>query len=163
MSMRSPISRFSLAHNPRAALLTAALLWTAALGSDDAVQPGTYEITTQTVMPNLEENLRYTRTQERRCLRAHDLRSVFSVLQYPAFEGCRLGKESRRGETIHYVLLCDNPWVATGRAQLNAARGRIAGRLEVKMGGKNMKFSQRVEATRQGECGIAQQVVPGIT
>jgi len=33
--------------------------------------------------------------------------------------------------------------------------GRIVGVLEVTMGGKNMTFSQRVEAARRGECELA--------
>jgi hypothetical protein len=35
---------------------------------------------------------------------------------------------------------------------LNAGPGRVAGVLEIKMGGKNMTFAQRIAAVRQGEC-----------
>ena len=143
-------------HARRAALLMAAsLLCTAAWASDEAVQPGTYEITVQTVMPHLEENLRYAATRERRCLRSRELRLVFPVLHHPSLQGCKLGNESRTGDTIRYLLACESPQVATGIARFNMGPGRIVGVLEIKMGGKNMTFSQRIEAARQGACELA--------
>jgi hypothetical protein len=130
----------------------AALLCAAAWASGEAVAPGTYEITAQTVMPNLEENLRYATTRERRCLSGRDLASVFPLLRHYSLEGCKLVDESRNGGALRYVLACASPQVATGAARLDAAPGRITGSLEIKMGGKNMTFSQRVEALRQGDC-----------
>lgn len=105
-------------------------------------------------MPNLEENLRYTATRERRCLRNHELAAVFPILRHPSLAGCKLGDESRRGDTIRYLLVCASPQVATGVARLDAGAGRVAGILEIKMGGKNMTFTQRIEAVRQGECDL---------
>ena len=137
----------------RAALsIVTSLLGVAAGAAGEAVQPGVYEITAQTVMPHLEENLRYATTRERRCLRGDPLASVFPVLQHSSLDGCRLGDASRDGDAVRYLLVCDNPQVATGVARLDATPGRIVGTLEVKMGGKNMTFAQRIEATRQGEC-----------
>ncbi len=136
--------------------MAADLLCSAVWASDEAVRPGTYDITAQTVMPHLEENLRYATTRERRCLRSHDLPSVFPILRHQSLEGCELGDASRHGDTIRYLLVCKNPHVATGAARLDAGPGRITGILEVKMGGKNMTFSQRVDAARQGNCELAQ-------
>ena len=130
----------------------ASLLCAAAWASGEAVAPGTYAITAQTVMPNLEENLRYATTRERRCLSGRDLAYVFPILRHHSLEGCKLVDESRRGSAIRYVLACANAQVATGAARLDAAPGRITGSLEIKMGGKNMTFSQRIEALRQGDC-----------
>lgn len=115
-------------------------------------QPGAYDVTARTEMPNLEENLRYATTRERRCLHTHELASVFSVLQHPSLEGCKLAEQSRRGDAIRYLLVCASPQVATGAAWLDDGADRVAGVLEVKMGGKNMTFAQRVEAVRRGEC-----------
>jgi len=128
------------------------LLCTAAWTPVDAVEPGTYEITASTVMPHLEENLRYATTRERRCLRGHELSSVFPILHHPSLAGCKLGDERRRGSAVRYRLACASPQVATGSARLDAGPRRIAGTLEIKMGGKNMIFAQRIEAVRQGEC-----------
>jgi hypothetical protein len=137
----------------RAALrIAASLLCTAAWASDEAFQPATYEITAQTVMPHLEESLRYATTRERRCLRRHELSSVFPILRHHSLEGCNLVDERSHGDTIHYLLVCQRPEVASGSARLNLDPGRIMGALEIKMGGKNMTFGQRIEATRQGEC-----------
>ncbi len=128
------------------------LLGISAWASDQVVRSGTYEITVETVMPNLEENLRYATTRERRCLHSDELSSVFPILHHPSLEGCKLGDESWRGDTIRYLLVCASPQVATGVARLDTGPGRVAGILEIKMGGKNMTFAQRIEAVRQGEC-----------
>ena len=138
---------------PRAVLsIVTPLLSAAAWASGAAVRQGTYEITVQTVMPHLEENLRYATTREHRCLRSHELPTVFPVLHHPSLQGCQLGNESRRGDAIRYLLVCESPQVATGIASLNVGLSRIVGVLEITMGGKNMTFSQRLQAARQGEC-----------
>jgi hypothetical protein len=103
-------------------------------------------------MPHLEESLRYATTRERRCLTSDEPSSLFPILQHPSLEGCNLVSARRRGDTIRYRLACASPQVATGDARLDAGPGRIAGVLEIKMGGKNMTFAQRVDAVRQGEC-----------
>ena len=108
-------------------------------------------------MPNLEENLRYATTRERRCLRLDDAASLFPILRHPSLEGCHLDDERRRGTSVRYRLVCASAQVASGTARLDAAGERIAGILEVKMGGKNMTFSQRIEAVRQRDCGPAQR------
>jgi len=136
------------------------LLCTVAWASGEAVEPGTYEIVARTVMPHLEENLRYATTRERRCLRSDELPMIFPILQHPSLEGCNLGSERRRGDTTRYRLVCASPQVATGTARLDAGPRRVVGVLEIKMGGKNMTFAQRIEAVRQGECGSVPAGVP---
>jgi len=100
-------------------------------------------------MPHLEENLRYATTREQRCLQPDDLDSLFPILRHPSLEGCHLNDR--------YRLVCANPQVASGAARLDAAGERIAGTLDIKMGGKNMTFSQRVEAVRQRDCEPSQR------
>ena len=129
-------------------MLIAAAVW----ASDEAIQPGIYEITARIEMPHLDDNLRSSTTRERHCLSGHEPSSVFPILQHESLAGCRLGEENRGGSTVRYRLVCQNPQAASGTARLDSGPGRIAGVLEVKMGGKNMTFSQRVEATRLGAC-----------
>jgi len=108
-----------------------------------AAEPGVYDITATTVMPHLEENLRYATTRERRCLDSLDAASFFPILRHPSLDGCTLAGA---------YLVCASPEVATGTVRLEDAPGRVTGILEIKMGGKNMTFAQRVEAVRRGEC-----------
>jgi len=108
-------------------------------------------------MPHLEENLRYATTREQRCLQPDELAALFPVLRHPSLEGCHLDDERRHGSSVRYRLVCASPEVASGTARLDVAGERIAGILEVKMGGKNMTFSQRIEAVRQGGCGPPQR------
>jgi hypothetical protein len=132
--------------------IAASLLFGAACATGYAGEPGLYEITVRTVMPNLEENLRYATTREQRCLRLDELAALFPILRHPSLEGCHLDDERRRGNSVRYRLVCASPQVASGTARLDAAGERIAGILEVKMGGKNMTFSQRIEAVRERDC-----------
>jgi hypothetical protein len=49
---------------------TISLLTPAAWTSGQAGPPGLYDINTETLMPHLEDNLRYANTRERRCVRS---------------------------------------------------------------------------------------------
>jgi Protein of unknown function (DUF3617) len=146
------VFRFGTAGRFAARSIAASLLCSAACATGYAGPPGLYEITARTVMPHLEENLRYATTREQRCLRLEELAALFPILRHPSLEGCRLDEERRRGSSIRYRLVCASPQVASGTARLDVAGERIAGILEVKMGGKNMTFSQRIEAVRQRDC-----------
>jgi hypothetical protein len=117
------------------------VLCSIAWASSLALESGAYDITASTEMPHLEENLRYATVRERRCVREPG--SLFPILQHPSLEGCRLAGA---------LLVCTSPDVATGSVRLDEAPGRLRAVLEIKMGGKNMTFAQRVEAVRLGEC-----------
>jgi hypothetical protein len=137
----------------RIALLSAA--WATLASASQSMPPGLYEVTTETSMPNLEENLRYTTTHERRCLSHEDLADAFPVLSHPALRGCSLGAESREGDVVSYSLICQGGHGTTGDARWELGDRRIAGTLRVKLGGKNMTFHQRVTAVLVRECPAA--------
>ena len=103
-------------------------------------------------MPHLEENLRYTTTRTRRCLTHLQLSLAFPILEHPALKGCTLGSETRRSGTVSYVLMCTGGHGTTGGALWHIDPGRIRGTLNVKLGGKNMTFSQSVTALPIGAC-----------
>jgi hypothetical protein len=126
--------------------------WTSLACASQSMPSGLYEVTTETSMPHLEENLRYSTTHERRCLAHQDLSVVFPVLAHPALKGCTLGNEAREGDVISYALLCDGGHGTTGAAVWQLGEGHISGTLRVKLGGKNMTFHQRVTATHVGRC-----------
>jgi hypothetical protein len=139
--------RSSCTRGPRNGNVLVFLLCAAASACAAAIEPGRYAIVARTEMPHLEDALRYATTREERCLRGDEPGSFFPILHHPALQGCALA-----GERPHYRLVCASPEVATGSARLDESARRIAGVLEVKMGGKNMTFAQRIEAVRQGRC-----------
>ena len=53
---------------------------------------------------------------------------------------------------IALQLICKSIQVATGTATLTLKPNQIVGSLEIQMGGKNMTFSQRMQAIRQADC-----------
>jgi hypothetical protein len=111
-----------------------------------------FELTIETGMPHLEENLRYTITRQQRCLSDQQLSSAFPILSQESLKGCKLGNESRHHDAILYVLLCEGRHGATGTAQWRLGEDLIRGILNVKLGGKNMTFYQRITAKPLGEC-----------
>ena len=111
-----------------------------------------YEVTTETGMPHLEENLRYTTTREKVCLTHQSLTTAFPVLDHPALRGCRLQDELRQGNVVSYTLVCEGGHGTTGQAVWHMEAKRITGTLNIKLGGKNMTFYQRVTAVPLGEC-----------
>lgn len=121
--------------------------------ASEALPPAMYEITTETGMPHLEENLRYSTTHERRCLgEAEPLSAAFPILSHVSLQGCRLDQESRQGDTVSYLLACEGAHGTTGHATWELGGHQLIGTLHVKLGGKNMTFYQRVTAVPVGQC-----------
>ncbi|MCC7410197.1 MAG: DUF3617 family protein [Gammaproteobacteria bacterium] len=115
------------------------------------LQPGAYDIAARLIMPHLD-GMRRSVINAQRCLRDGQPETLFPVLQQYAFGGCALDYAQTDGDTVHYVLVCESARVATGTATLSATPAGLVGTLAVKMGGKNMTFTQRIEAVRIGEC-----------
>lgn len=111
---------------------------------------GRYVLTTQTVLPHLEEALRYATTQAARCLADDPAQSYFPLLQHEAFAGCTL-VATERADT--FALSCRNAQAASGTATFEPSANGVRAVLELKMGGKNMTLSQRVTGHRVGPCG----------
>jgi hypothetical protein len=126
----------------------------AAEPSEQELRSGIYEIDVETLMPHLEENLRYANTRECRCVRDGEESSIFPILKHKSLAGCRLDGATRRDDATVFRLNCHNPTVATGTARLQTRASVIVGELNVTMGGKNMTFSQRIQARWRGDCGI---------
>lgn len=119
------------------------------------MRPGLYEVTTETLMPHLEEALRYATTRETRCLTHQDLASAFPVLRHDSLKGCRLDPETADKASVSYFLICGSTSGTTGAARWQRDGDRLRGTLDVRLGGKNMTFSQRVTATTVGPCPTA--------
>jgi hypothetical protein len=109
-----------------------------------------YMLTTEVSMPHLEDNLRYAITHETRCLTRDELLTAFSVLQHPSLSGCALRPS---GETT-YDLVCRPGSGTTGEAHWDVEPGHLYGTLHVRLGGKNMTFSQRITAVPLARCNL---------
>jgi hypothetical protein len=126
--------------------------WAPAKAQPPGSGPALYSLTTQTGMPNLEENLRYTTTHTRHCLDRASLYTAFPILEHPALKGCRLIHPTRMEDLLYYDLSCEGTHGTTGQAIWRTDQQSIRGILHVKLGGKNMTFYQRVTAVYQGVC-----------
>jgi hypothetical protein len=137
---------------PRSGLVGVVALGASSLAATLSVEPGLYEVTSQTVMPHLEEALRYATTTSRHCLGTQEAAALFPLLRHEAFAGCSLQRDAVTDAEDHFVLRCDNPQAATGVAHFTLESRGFHAVLHVKMGGKNMTLSQRLTAPRVGAC-----------
>ena len=136
-------------------VLAIALVSYSAAAESLALIAGRYDVTAQMIMPHLDE-MRRSVTHEHYCLRDADPAALFPVLRQHALRGCKFSYEKETNAGVEYVLVCETARVATGTARLNRDGARVRGGIDVKMGGKNMTFSQRIEAARQGDCAAAE-------
>lgn len=134
------------------ATLLAAMSVSANTAAIVALTPGEYDLTIQTVLPHLEEPLRYATIRARQCLREPDATSIFPLLGHKAFAGCRLVPDADAGDDVRFTLVCKNSEAATGSAAFEVGATYLSAVLEIKMGGKNMTLSQRLYGPRVGPC-----------
>jgi hypothetical protein len=153
MSRRSALT-------PALDVLIASVLMHSCARDGQVAAPQLYEIVTETTMPHLEENLRYATTREQRCLEQDKLWSAFPILHHPALKDCRLDQESRQQDASSYALVCEGRHGTTGRATWELGRKQITGTLDVKLGGKNMTFYQRITARPLSECSHYRSIAP---
>jgi hypothetical protein len=55
-------------------------------------------------------------------------------------------------DRLSYVLACEGGHGTTGQAVWDIDANRVRGTLNVKLGGKNMTFYQRITAVPRGRC-----------
>jgi hypothetical protein len=133
-------------------VLLPAVFLTLHVRAAEFLPPRLYEVTIETGMPHLEENLRYTTTHQRSCISSKELATEFPILKHPTLAGCSLGAAARQDHIVIFALNCDAGHGTTGTAVWHIDNQRIRGRLDVKLGGKNMTFSQTVTAKVIGTC-----------
>jgi hypothetical protein len=118
----------------------------------EPANPLLYEMTTETLMPHLEENLRYAVRKEQRCINRNDLSKVFWMLNEVSLLDCTLVKSADQADSALYLLKCNGGHGTSGDARWKLEPGAITGTLKVRLGGKNMTFYQRITAKPVGAC-----------
>jgi hypothetical protein len=132
--------------------ILAITLMCARVAASDAPAAGLYDVTVETSMPHLDENLRHTIERGQRCLKAEEVFTIFPVLRHPSLAGCKLRDERRHDNIATLTLMCKAGDATTGHASWRFATRQLAGRLDVKLGGKNMTFYQRATLERLSDC-----------
>lgn len=111
-----------------------------------------YDLVTEISMPNLDENMRYATTREQRCVVGGDLSRAFSMLEDVSLGDCRLVPADGTPQQRRQSLRCTGGHGTVGEATWSVEGPIIAGTLQVKLGGKNMTFHQRVRGRAIGPC-----------
>jgi len=117
-----------------------------------SVVRGNYSIKTNILMPHLEHSLRFANTDAHQCLNQPNATSLFPVLKHASFNDCALIRKQPSAVSEEFNLICANPEAATGTVRFIINDKSFRGTLKIKMGGKNMKFSQQIRGSRIGEC-----------
>jgi hypothetical protein len=128
------------------------ILFAAALVSAGTDEPQLFQVHTELGMPNLEDNLRYSAKDEKLCLTEAQLEHRFPALSHPSLSDCRLTNRQQGGGAVSYSLACSGGHGTVGSATWQSAAHQRSGVLNVKLGGKNMTFFERVTATALGTC-----------
>lgn len=104
-------------------------------------------------MPHLEENLRYATRVELACTNPRELSTAFWMLRDVSLQDCELIQVSEEREAVSlYRLECHGGHGTTGSARWEFDSNMISGTLDVRLGGKNMTFYQRITAKEVGKC-----------
>ena len=104
-------------------------------------------------MPHLEENLRYAITREEKCLSEDELFVRFPGAASRGAPGLQARSgESRGTASLIPAGLRRRPWDDRRAPSGVWAEHQLRGRLDVKLGGKNMTFYQTVTALPLGAC-----------
>ena len=138
--------------NPKKPSIKWNALCCAPVVSAQPFDPRLYEIVTETGLPHLEENLRYATTHSKLCIGRAQLATAFPILQHEALKGCKLDHEGSVASSVHLLLRCEAGNSTTGVAEWRVDELGIRGTLDVKLGGKNMTFYQRVSGRTIGVC-----------
>ena len=117
-----------------------------------AEAPRWYEITTETMMPHLEDSLRYAITTQRQCLDEAALLTAFPILKHWSMADCALGPQTPGEAGVTLALICTGGHGTSGGALWRLDSNPMYGRLDVRLGGKNMTFYQRLIVKPLGEC-----------
>lgn len=111
-----------------------------------------YQMSTHTGMPHLDENLRYAVATEQRCLDLNDLSTAFWMLDDVSLRDCKLAKLNQSPTHASYVLQCSAGHGTSGDAAWEFTPQQLTGVMNVRLGGKNMTFYQRITARPVGDC-----------
>ena len=125
--------------------------------TNNSIVNGLYRIESRLIMPNLAENLRYARQAESHCLQSESLPTLqysllLPILRHVSLTDCQLQPYRIQPKSIDLNLLCQGEKSATGVARIYVTGDLIRSNLDVRMGGKNMTFSQNSTAVRQSDC-----------
>jgi len=112
-----------------------------------ATMTGVYTISAQMIMPNLEENLRYAKSTATICISEFHPDILFPILAHQSLAGCTLIPEQQRLSESVYQLVCTGTNQTLGAASVIVQGKTINGTVNIRMGGKNMTFSQRKNAS----------------
>jgi hypothetical protein len=146
----APRSRM-MKHRPFVALLTLALSTTAAAASRD-LQPGLWEITTDTSMPGLPVQM--APLTRRNCYTAADLAEAQNAVRQGGYANCVIQHFREQGNTASWAIECSGEPAMRGSGTMTTTATSFIGSMDsvVNYPGGAVRLTNRWRARRVGEC-----------
>ena len=133
-------------------LTTSYVIMTCVTGQCQTIEPGLYQLETQTVMPHLDE-MRHKTQHGASCVGSDgQIKRLFPIMKQPGLKDCYFRQGAKAEATAFFQLQCDALNGAEGRATIKIEKQLIKASLDAKLGGKNMTFTQLTRAKRMGDC-----------
>lgn len=144
----------------RRAVGAAAFFMTVGIGSvastadQAALQPGAYEVEVRLELPHIDDT--NTRKVETVCIASAKNQGTHGLAVLSSnnpLGKCPSTNVAQDGATLKFDIVCPGVNQARGRATYLVAPTRFQGRIEMKMGGKNMTMTEVQSGHRTGACG----------
>ncbi len=136
-------------------LILTALLWagtSSALSEHLQLRDGAYEVEVRLELPNLQNVP--AKSIARVCISSNDKQSFgFTVLsKNNPLSNCPSKNLSIESEKLTFDIVCKGQRAAEARATYTLGVGRFHGRIDMKMGGKNMTMMETQSGRWIGDC-----------
>jgi len=115
--------------------------------------PGLYEISVSLELPHVESAGASKQTTQ--CLSAADTSSAYGLAvlsENNPLARCAKRDVRQEGGTVSFEVACEGVNAAFGKATFQVMGEAFSGRIEMKMGGKNMTMTETQRGKRIGAC-----------
>ena len=131
--------------------------------TQEALRPGAYEIEFRLEMPHLEWVA--ASRQAAICVRDRDLvetQGLGAVSDNNPLSACPATNMTRAQGALEFDIACPGANAARGHARYLIGTDRFDGRIDMKMGGKNMTMTEVQSGRRRGDCSSAAKPAPDV-
>ena len=136
---------------PLPALALACTLASAAAGEEALPGPGAYEVAVRLELPHLADA---TATRALRLCLAEGEAPARVLSDNNPLARCPATNRVREGGVLTFDVACPGRNAATGTARFALAPGLARGRIDMRMGGKNMTMTESQVWRRSGPCDV---------
>lgn len=140
-----------MSHRVSFAVLALIMSTTTFAASKD-LQPGVWEITTETSMPGMP--IQIPPQTEKRCYTTADLTQAQDAIQQGGYANCKVKNFQENGDTATWAIACSGEPAMSGKGKMTTTATSFVGAMDsvVKYPGGAMAMTNKWRAKRVGSC-----------